>query len=94
MHFHELASHFYDLLIFVRKFQSACNEIEQVKRLTQEKGSKRSDASHGSQGIPALGFPCNDCIVMQVLPQVGHFYEYLSSYLPALVVMWSSLWVP
>lgn len=41
MHFHELASHFYDLLIFVHIFHSACNEIEQFKRLTQEKGSKK-----------------------------------------------------
>lgn len=33
MHFHELASLFYDLLIFVHEFQSACDEIEQVKKL-------------------------------------------------------------
>lgn len=72
----------------MHKFQSACNEIEQVKSLTQEKGSKRSRVT---QGIPALRFSCNDCIVMQALPQVGHFYEHLGSYLPALVVMWSSL---
>lgn len=75
MHFHELPSRFYDLLIFVPKFQSACNEMEQVKRLIQEKGSKRSNAFHGTQGISALGFSCNDCIVMQVLPQVGTFMD-------------------
>lgn len=39
MRFHELAYHFYDLLIFGHKFQSVCNEIEQVKSLTQDKGS-------------------------------------------------------
>lgn len=44
MHFHELASHFYGPLIFMHKLQSACDEIEQVKRFTQEKGSKRSNA--------------------------------------------------
>lgn len=90
MHFHELASHFYDLLIFVHIFHSACNEIEQFKRLTQEKGSKRSNTFHVTQGMPALWFFCNDCIVMQALLNLGCFYECLSSYLPVLVVMWSS----
>ena len=86
MHFHELASLFYDLLIFVHEFQSACDEIEQVKRIIQEKGSKRSNTFHVTQGMPTLQFSCNDCIVIQASPHFGHCYKCSGSYLPALVV--------
>jgi len=71
MYFHELTSLFYNLLIFVHEFQSACDEKEQVERLIQDKGSKRSNTFHVTQGMSTLQFSCNDCIVILASPIWG-----------------------
>lgn len=90
VHFHKLASLVYNLLVVVHEFQSACDEIEQVKRLIQEKGSKRSNTFHVTEGMPTLQFSCNDCIVIQASHHLGHCYKCPSSYLPSLAATWSS----
>lgn len=53
-------------------YKNQFDEIEQVKRLIQEKGSERSSTFYVTLGLPTLQFFCSDCIVIQASPHLGH----------------------